>query len=239
MSTLSKPVWVCYGIGDDSTAMLVEMVRRKERIDLITFANTGGELPRTYAYGRIFNEWLLERNYPGITIVQANTTLEEACLKNETIPSLAFGWHTCSIRFKITPQVKFAKQFALFKDAWAQGLKVDRLIGYDAGVRDKARSARSTTKFPDLDEFDNRFPLQEWGWDRVRCVEEIHKAGLPNPGKSSCYFCPAKKKHEILDMKVHEPEHFNRAIAMEERALRGGKLTTTKGLGRSFAWGSL
>ncbi len=40
---------VSYGVGLDSTAMLVEMHNRGMRPDLILFSDTGGEKPETYA----------------------------------------------------------------------------------------------------------------------------------------------------------------------------------------------
>lgn len=240
---MNSPVWVCYGGGTDSTAMLIEMVRRGERIDLITFADTGAELPHTYETIKMMDAWLRSKNYPGVTTVFCTNrkgervTLEDAIIKNCTVPSLAFGWHTCSIRFKITPQVKLAKKLPLFIQAWGAGLKVIRCIGYDAGKADSKRACRPTTQFPDLDEFSNRFPLREWGWDRERCLAEILKEGLPDPGKSSCYFCPARKKNELDELAVSNPDILARAIEIEERALLGGKLRTVKGLGRSYAWG--
>ncbi|QDU97641.1 hypothetical protein Pla8534_54920 [Lignipirellula cremea] len=42
------PLVVAYGLGVDSTAMLIGLQRRGVRPDLILFANTGGEKPETY-----------------------------------------------------------------------------------------------------------------------------------------------------------------------------------------------
>jgi hypothetical protein len=238
----TKPVWVCYGGGTDSTAMLLEMVKRRERIDLITFADTGAELPHTYRMLEIMDSWLFSFGYPDITRVRytkkngETETLEDSIVKNKTLPSLAFGWHTCSIRFKIDPQVKFAKQFPVFQEAWAKGERVIRCIGYDASPADAKRACRPTTRFPDLDHFENRFPLREWGWDRKECLKNILSLGLPDPGKSSCYFCPARKKSEILTMKEDQPGYYRRALEIEAKALLGGKLKKVNGLGRNFAW---
>lgn len=41
------PLVVAYGLGVNSTAMLVEFARRGIRPDLILFADTGGEKPET------------------------------------------------------------------------------------------------------------------------------------------------------------------------------------------------
>lgn len=52
-----------YGMGVDSTAMIVGMHARGERPDLILFADTGGEKPETYAYLPHINAWLEARGW--------------------------------------------------------------------------------------------------------------------------------------------------------------------------------
>src|SRR5262249_931243 len=62
----------------------------------------------------------------------------------------------------------------------------------------------------------------------------IAAAGLPVPMKSSCFFRPASKKHEIVWLKQHHPELLERALAVERNAR--DDLTSAKGLGRPFSW---
>ena len=45
---MTGPLVVSYGMGVDSTAMLIGMAQRSIRPDLILFADTGGEKPETY-----------------------------------------------------------------------------------------------------------------------------------------------------------------------------------------------
>lgn len=78
------------------------------------------------------------------------------------------------------------------------------------------------------------YPLLEWGYDREACQRIIAQAGLPVPIKSACFFCPASKKQEIVWLQEHHPELLNRALQMEQNAQ--AKLTSVKGLGRSYAW---
>ncbi|MTJ93579.1 MAG: hypothetical protein F8N36_12045 [Desulfovibrio sp.] len=49
------PLVVSYGMGVDSTALLVEMHNRGIRPDLILFADVGSEKHSTYAYLDIIN----------------------------------------------------------------------------------------------------------------------------------------------------------------------------------------
>ena len=62
----------------------------------------------------------------------------------------------------------------------------------------------------------------------------LRRAGLPVPPKSACFFCPASKKPEILELRVRHPDLLDRALAIERAAAPG--LTSVRGLGRSFAW---
>jgi len=51
------PLVVAYGLGVDSTAMLIEFTHQGIRPDLILFADTGGEKPETYAYLAVIQEY--------------------------------------------------------------------------------------------------------------------------------------------------------------------------------------
>jgi hypothetical protein len=75
----------------------------------------------------------------------------------------------------------------------------------------------------------------DWGMDRAACERSIRGAGLPVPPKSSCWFCPASKKSEILWLSRRHPRLLERARALEANAKPN--LTSVRGLGRSFAWG--
>ncbi|UVL31828.1 hypothetical protein [Pseudomonas donghuensis] len=67
---------------------------------------------------------------------------------------------------------------------------------------------------------------------RDECIKTIQRAGLPLPGKSSCFFCPNSKPREILSL----PDDLkDRAIAIE----RNANLTSVRGLGRRWRWEDL
>lgn len=249
-----QPLVVSYGVGVDSTALLVAMYRRGIRPDAILFADTGdgnAEKPETYAYLPIIGAWLAQVGFPPITTVRYQptrapySTLEGKCLANETLPSLAFGKHSCSIVFKIEPQHKYLKTWKPAIDAWAAGFKVIKAIGYDNGEQDcrrRAKADRAVAKkaaagHSDARRYEYWYALQEWGIDRIQCLELIESAGLPVPMKSACWFCPASKKSEIIWLRDTHRRLFDRAVAMEKGARDGRHgLDTVKGLGRNFAW---
>ena len=64
----------------------------------------------------------------------------------------------------------------------------------------------------------------------------IERAGLPKPGKSSCFFCPSMKKKEIQALWEDYPDLFQRAVDLEHNA--ADSLKTVKGLGRNWSWES-
>lgn len=229
---------VAYGMGVDSTAMLVGLRYEGRRPDAILFADTGGEKEETYAYLPTIQRWLQEVGFPPVVVVRYVVqdfkhwppyyTLEENCLTNGTLPSVAFGFQmkSCSLKWKAAPQHTWMKGFPPAVAAWARGEKVLRAIGFDASAADQRRTYNAGK----IDDpfYDFCYPLQEWGWDRERCKVEILAAGLPVPPKSSCFFCPAMKPDEVRDLPAGK---LKRIVAMEARA--EPRLTSIKGL-----WGT-
>lgn len=90
------PVVVAYGLGTDSTAMLIGLAARSSVPDLILFADTGSEWPRTYAYVSVISDWLESVGFPPITIVKnrspiaGDASLYDECHRKSVLPSLAF-----------------------------------------------------------------------------------------------------------------------------------------------------
>lgn len=239
-ATQKSPLVVAYGMGVDSTAMLVGLHQNGETPDLILFADTGSERPETYAYLDTINAWCSRVGFPQITIVKnaspkaGYTSLEHQLTTLRYLPALAYGAHQCSIVWKINPQQKFVKTWAPAQAAWSAGLTVTQCVGYDAGDRDGKRARSSQGKA--AEGYTNRFPLIEWGWDRERCIAEIQAAGLPVPVKSCCWFCPAHKKTEIDQLAAAHPDLMTRAKEIERLAAERGLKGSTKGLGRNFSW---
>lgn len=214
------PLVVSYGMGVDSTAMLVGMHQRGIRPDAIIFADVGSEKPGTYAYRPIIEAWLAEVGFPALTVVRYvpqrprnghYDTLEGNCLVNITLPGMAFGRKSCSSKWKGEPIDAEVRR--LFASHVRAGGIIERAIGYDAGPCDMRRGgvqARGPWSWV--------YPLREWGWDRERCVAEIKGAGLPVPPKSACFFCPVTKPAELLELAATSPELARRAVEMEDRA---------------------
>lgn len=229
---------VSYGGGTNSTAMIIGMYQHHIPIDLILFADPGAEMPETYEYLPVMNRWLKEHGAPEITVVSCTDqngdrlTLEQECLRSGTLPSIAYGYKKCSLKHKVAPQDKFCNNHPACQAVWAQGEKVVKFIGYDAG-EERRRTHAFVYDIQDK-KYKKEYPLIDWDWYREDCIAAIVKEGLPIPGKSSCFFCPSMKRHEIRTLYHRHRDLHDRAIAIE----RGAKpnLVSIKGLGRNWAW---
>lgn len=219
------PISVSYGGGVNSTGMLCWMVEKKIVPTVILFADTGGEKPETYQYIENFDVWLQQRGFPNITTVKyygAEThyeTLEEETLRRNTLPAIAFGWKTCSQKYKIRPQVKYLEE--KYPDSIYY-----HYIGFRRGEEGRMMINPRQYHF-------NYYPLIEAGIDQEGCYRLIKEAGLPIPPKSSCFFCPNMKRHEILAL---GPELKERVKKIEANATQVAEL---KGLGRHYRWTDL
>jgi len=222
---------VSYGGGTNSKAMLVGLRERDVVPDLILFADTGGEKPHTYQDIEEMRQWCRANNFPDILTVKRTDkngdikTLEQDCLTRNALPSIAYGFKTCSQGFKIQPQEKFLNNWPQAKEVWDRGERITKLIGFDADEPQRA-------KYYEDKKYVNEYPLLEWDWGRDECVEAIKREGLTQPGKSACFFCPNSRPSEVRELQAKYPELALRAVDMEQNA----DLHTISGLGRNWAW---
>jgi hypothetical protein len=233
-TSTTPPVVLAYGVGVDSTALLIELAERGTPPDLVLTADTGVEKPATYAYLDIIGPWMAAR---GIRheIVRYQTkrfkhwppyhSLLEMALTNGTLPSKSMGGSSCSLKYKKAPQDAYLATWQPAIDAWGRGQKVVRLIGFDAGPRDTLRTNHAAQIVDPR--YDCQYPLREWGWDRAACTERIARAGLPVPPKSSCWFCIGMSPAEVREL----PGWCLRLIVLVE-ARAAPRLHTVEGLWR-------
>ncbi|WP_252053532.1 hypothetical protein [Acinetobacter silvestris] len=165
----------------------------------------------------------MSKGYPAIRVVKAPIkSLEQDCLDRKALPSVAYGFKTCSQRFKVQPQDK------LLNNSFIVTARLVKLIGFDA---DEPQRANKTYD----DKYTRMYPLIDWNMGRDECIQSIENEGLALPGKSACYFCPNSKISEIKWLEQVHPDLLQKALAMEAQA----DLTEIKGLGRNFSWKSI
>ena len=237
---MSAPVIINFGGGTNSTALLIGYVERGLPITGVVFADPGSEMPHTYENVAFMSKWLEDRGYPGIAVVRNQRkdgikSLEERCEVRRDLPSIAYGFKTCSAVWKRDPCHKWARGLEVYDTWWKDGGRVVKVIGFDADEDGRVARAPVQDRW-----YDYIYPLVDWDWGRQDCVDAIERAGIPRPGKSSCFFCPSMKVNEILKLKRQHPDLMKRALAMEQRNQERwdeeGRPTSMKGLGRRFAW---
>lgn len=215
---------VPYGGGVNSTAMIIELINTGVKLDFIIFSDTGGEQELTYKFIQKFSKWIESKGQPPIIIVKHAKkdgeieTLEQELIRRKCLPPIAYGFKSCSEKYKIRPLNKFLKEnhAQIFTDKD----KPIKYIGFDKG--EERRMQPDPTGL-----FSNKYPLIEWGLNREDCKRIILENGLCLPPKSSCFFCPNMKKREVLAMDKALQE---RAMFLEKNAK--DSLIELKGLGR-------
>ena len=238
----SEPIVVSYGMGLDSTAMLVEMHNRGMRPDLILFSDTGAEKPATYAYLPVINRWLESVGFPLVTVVKyqptrANySTLEEKCFENEVLPSLAYGMHQCALIFKRDTQVKYLKAWQPALDAIERGQRIVQCIGYDDSTADRKRAAKSRRThdamrakirariaegkklLADQWQIGNSefvYLLQDWGLERDALAQRRHLGGCEYLAELGL-----PRKHDLEQLLRVRLEVREEADLLEDRAVQ-------------------
>lgn len=179
---------VAFGGGTNSSAMLIGMRRHRIPVDVILFSDPGAELPETYAYLDIMDKWLYANGMPKIQRVHytkedgRRLTLEEECLSSKSLPSIAYGRKSCSVKHKVEPQDKFFNHYQPCLDVWQKGGRVTKFIGYDAG-ENRRRNHAIAYDIQDK-KYKKSYPLfDDWDWTRQDCVEVIASEGLALPPK--------------------------------------------------------
>ena len=74
----------------------------------------------------------------------------------------------------------------------------------------------------------NCYPLVDAGLRRSDCLRIIREAGLPEPQKSSCVFCPYHSDEFWRRLGTHHPDEFERAAKIDD-AIRDMSKSGVKG----------
>ncbi len=191
-------------------------------------------MPHTYEHVKIMNEkvkewWGLEIQTVRKTYQGKPESLEENCLRMKMLPGLAYGTKSCSQKFKIEPQDRLRKRF--MDEVGAK--EITLAMGFDASEQHRLKER------PPVDLKKGRvmrfwYPLAEWGWSRKECNAAVCRNKIPTAGKSACFFCPARKRAEILHLKKKHPELFAKALKIESNAVLQ---TEGRGLGgQTLRW---
>ena len=201
MAQLPSPRRVLsFGGGVNTIALMVLLIREREPLDEVVFADTGGETPETYSAVKSAEAFFAEHGIPFRTVGlrMKGGDLYATAERRRVIPSVKWRW--CTRDFKVRPIHAYYKSL---------GVPVEQYIGiaYDEVHRMKDSRVEFVT---------NLYPLIDRKITRAGCIEIIEEAGLPVPAKSGCYFCPFNSMGRWSWLLDTNPDLFERAVQLEE-----------------------
>jgi len=211
-----------FGGGVQSHAVLVLQATKQlpDPYDYFVFSNVGhdSENPATIEYFENITVPYCEEF--GINLIEVRKTtrgepetLYEYIHRTErTIPiparmsNGAPGNRSCTNDFKIRVVDKWIREQGYSHAIVGLGLSIDEF----RRVRDeKWHKSNGIQK-------KRHHPLIDMRISRLDCLSIIKEAGLPQPPKSACWFCPFKSRGEWVVMKKEQPELFQQAIELEQ-----------------------
>jgi|TARA_R100000482_G_scaffold66015_1_gene24514 hypothetical protein len=215
------------GGGVQSTACLVLAAQGRIPYQTFVFANVGdkAESPDTMRYvEQITKPFAVKHGIKWVEVHKTNrkgekVDLYEDCMTNEKQIALplhyqngGLGFRCCTTQWKILPIAKWIRHNA-------PGCVLG--VGISTDEPHRAKPAK------DGDGYTKAYPLIELNIDRSMCLEIVKEAGLPQPPKSSCWFCPYHTTEAWTHRKRERPELFEKAVKLEEtlckRSLAMGK----------------
>jgi|TARA_R110000824_G_scaffold228374_1_gene416127 3'-phosphoadenosine 5'-phosphosulfate sulfotransferase (PAPS reductase)/FAD synthetase len=217
-----------FGAGVQSSALiLLALEGRHPKPDLVVFADTGSERPRTYETVKQISRLCRAGGVEFVTVQCWNDEdgkvpdrLHVDYRKRETLPMI--GQAICTVKWKIRPVRRCvrARLPCTGPKPWAKmwlGITTDE-------IHRKRES--------DVQYLENRFPLIEMGWTRQDCIGYLAE-NYPwlKIEKSGCFMCPYQSRHGWSSLRGDHPELFEVALELD-RAGRMGK-HNLKGLFRS------
>lgn len=230
-----------YGGGVQSNAVLVLAAQQRVFYDAFVFANVGenAENPATLDYIENYAKpYAAQAGIPFYEVKKTNRKGEIVDLYDYTMSSArsipipvimpssgAFANRACTFDWKIAQIDKWAKSRGATR--WITGLG----ISMDEITRMRSEQWQQMGK---SERFKKRveYPLIDLRFNRGMCQKIIQQAGLPLPPKSSCFFCPFKKRNEWIEMKREKPDLFAKAVALDEKlAERFKRLGRGRGAG--------
>ena len=209
-----KYIFSCGG-GVQSTACLILAAQKKIPYETFIFSNVGdkAESPATIKYiNDVLKPYAAKNNIKWVDVGWVDRSgrqrdLYEELLKQERsinipayMPGGMPGNRNCTVHYKIKPIAKWIKKNA-----------PNCILGKGISTDEPHRATPSR----ESDGYVSAYPLIELGINRADCLEIARKAKIPQPPKSSCWFCPFKTTDQWTTMRREYPELFEQAADLE------------------------
>ena len=190
-----------FGCGVDSVAGLLLAQEQGIEYDEIIFADTGGEMPETYAYMDYFEK------KSGLKITKVRSKLGKIYdyyHKGRFFPLPTF--RDCTGKFKITPIRQHIRKKYGKKETFSMNIFID----YDEFHRMRTSDVKYIT---------NNYPLVDQKITREKCLNIISDYDYNLPVKSGCFFCPFNNKKRWIDLRNNHKDLFEKSKELEKRAM--------------------
>lgn len=210
-----KYIFSCGG-GVQSTACLVLAAQGKIPYRTFIFSNVGdkAESPHTIKYiSEVLKPYAEQHGIKWVDVAWVDRQgrvrdLYDDLMEQERsinipvfMPGGMPGNRKCTEAFKIKPIAKWIKQNA-----------ADCTLGKGISTDEPHRATPSR----ESDGYASAYPLIELGYSRSDCLTIAKDAGLPQPPKSSCWFCPFKTTDQWVTMRRERPELFAKSVELEQ-----------------------
>lgn len=227
---MTKPEYhvASFSGGKDSTAVVLHMIERGDRLDEVLCCDTTMEFPAMYRHIEKVKK-VIEAAGIKFTLLKAEQDFEYLLYKKE-VPrkptsdlygSLGCGWPT-------------------MKSRWCtKHLKVEITENYLSSLREKYDVTQYLGIAADEDyrlerknnqRADKRYPLREWGWDEATALQYCYKLGYdweglyeikknPKTGRTrvSCWCCPLQSYEELRILRKHFPELWDHMMELDRK----------------------
>lgn len=191
--------------GKDSTAMLLMMLDRGERVDKAIFFDTGWEFPEMYAHvDKLAND-------TGVPIVRLHPPkpleylmFDKEMTRGKRMGERGYGWARPNARWCTTQ-----KQAAIDKYVKSIGESVSYCIGIAADE-----------KRPLID--GKRYPLIEWGVTESEALTYCYERGFDWGGlyelknRVSCWCCPLQSLQDLRVLRETHPRLWDELQLMDK-----------------------
>ena len=210
-----------FGAGTQSIGLLLMALDGIVEIpNDVVFADTGDEPSHVYDYFAMFQDYIDKKyKFKIHTVSRNDKSLSQTIIdyvdgksneKPKTLPYRTengmMRYRQCTDHYKVRPIRKFIKE--KYKPNKKSTIEIWFGISYDEMER---------MKIAPLSWEYNRYPLVEMEMKRIDVINYVKKHGLPEPPRSSCYFCPFHSSRYWNFLKNEHPHDFDKAINLDEK----------------------
>lgn len=204
--------------GKDSTAMVLRMIERGERLDKVVFCDTGMEFPAMYTHIARVKEHVESQGIEFVTLRGEHSF--DYYFKDKPIDSKKHGeyngysWPGMYMRW-CTKHLKTEVSDRYYRSL---GDDVVRCTGLAADEQNRIERKNNRR---------GRHPLAEWGWTEEICLGYCYGKGYdwydPSTGKglyeifsrTSCWICPLGTIDNFRQLRRYYPDLWSRIGEME------------------------